>query len=1097
MSARSRKMSPPAVACSLLLVSTPAVGTTSLGHVHAFPINLPAEMIVSVRVDSHGYDTRIRIEDDPPTLVDHPTGRSGSEWVVLGPYVESRTLSLAVEPKRRDPMTAVVTPAVSINPLPPRSGDERALRLITEAGIESAAATEGFSIGDGAAAMAALMRAAAVYDEAAEQGSPRFRNVALFFGAATRFELFDLRASLDRLDAIEADACVQPPYCYKQAWLRARIHSAMDEYERAYELLSSSIVGTEATVSEGPGAELDRADMLLHRGLLGVLIRKPRNDVVADLHEGLGIAARYRDPELMGKAHNGFATFSRHAYDYEGAARNLQVAARYLEDTPNGRLLAQVLGNLSTIHYQMSDYQNALVTSRRAVAVAEKRHDPATREVAYNGLIRVYERLGDYGRVESFAELAWQANVSAGREWRGHISKMRLATAMRQQGKLAMARTIHEECVQFFRQQDGSVDAHLAALNELARDHLAAGHPEEALKTIDEAWALRDRSSGVLLLTALPTTRAKVWIALERYDDASALLEATRRAYEDLDFLAPEYVEILHLQMLAASGRGDFSAASDAGDRAIAVIADVRSQLESQRLGPAWTSKTFGAVLDYVDILLEKHYLEKSSTSEFADKAFRVVNQGRGASLARERALTAHRMIRVDDQLAALRRELSIASHRRASSISRGDAAYAKAQEDYFLAMERYSRAIEKGGVSIVSRQLSLDDAARQLPTGTALVDYVCIPDSECHAFVVTPSGASVNPVGRFDRIERLAADAKREMEDEGVPGARLVEELGEDILQPVIPSSVKSLLFVADYPLNTLPLAVLDIEQTRNMYRPMLRDYDVTMLPSALTLSNLGRMERKDAYRYDLAIVADPIFSVEAIAQADPLPRSDGDGLRGWADELKRLDWSVYEAQSIEDLFGGDRVLKFVGREATKKNLLSSDARSARFLHIASHAFFDPRAPDIVGIATTPAEGGDASSGFVTLQELLAWPFESRMVVISGCETGRGANMRGEGLMSLARGFLARGADTVVATHWPVSDRASAMFMRAFYEALDKEGVSAAHALRRAQIKLMDEGGFHDPFYWGAYVLESATATAGVGSFGRVPVVRAPETRH
>ena len=73
-------------------------------------------------------------------------------------------------------------------------------------------------------------------------------------------------------------------------------------------------------------------------------------------------------------------------------------------------------------------------------------------------------------------------------------------------------------------------------------------------------------------------------------------------------------------------------------------------------------------------------------------------------------------------------------------------------------------------------------------------------------------------------------------------------------------------------------------------------------------------------------------------------------------------------------------------------------------------------------------------------------------LVTLSGCETALGREIRGEGLVGITRAFLLAGARQVVASLWPISDRASARLMEQFYGNLVNEGNSPAEALRAAQ---------------------------------------------
>jgi CHAT domain-containing protein len=113
-------------------------------------------------------------------------------------------------------------------------------------------------------------------------------------------------------------------------------------------------------------------------------------------------------------------------------------------------------------------------------------------------------------------------------------------------------------------------------------------------------------------------------------------------------------------------------------------------------------------------------------------------------------------------------------------------------------------------------------------------------------------------------------------------------------------------------------------------------------------------------------------------------------------------------------------------------------------------------------------------NSGLLTSDEIEASRFFNDLVVISGCETGRGEMLKGEGLLSVARGFLERGAGATIATRWPVSDRANAEFMALFYSAV-AEGLSIPASLQSAQSTLRQMPRYKKPYYWAAFVLEVA----------------------
>jgi CHAT domain-containing protein len=97
----------------------------------------------------------------------------------------------------------------------------------------------------------------------------------------------------------------------------------------------------------------------------------------------------------------------------------------------------------------------------------------------------------------------------------------------------------------------------------------------------------------------------------------------------------------------------------------------------------------------------------------------------------------------------------------------------------------------------------------------------------------------------------------------------------------------------------------------------------------------------------------------------------------------------------------------------------------------------------------------------------------------LSACQTAISSGAlgdvpSGEDWIGLVQAFLVAGASNVMATFWPVEDRATAQMMSRFYEALSS-GQSEAEALASAQRAALRSSATAHPFYW-----------AGPAVFGR-----------
>ena len=92
-------------------------------------------------------------------------------------------------------------------------------------------------------------------------------------------------------------------------------------------------------------------------------------------------------------------------------------------------------------------------------------------------------------------------------------------------------------------------------------------------------------------------------------------------------------------------------------------------------------------------------------------------------------------------------------------------------------------------------------------------------------------------------------------------------------------------------------------------------------------------------------------------------------------------------------------------------------------------------------------------------------------MAVLSACNTGTGKLRKGEGIVSLARGFSYAGVPSIIASLWTANDEATPLLMTSFYTYL-KQGQAKDEALRAAKIAAIQSGGdMAHPYFWGAFI--------------------------
>ena len=112
------------------------------------------------------------------------------------------------------------------------------------------------------------------------------------------------------------------------------------------------------------------------------------------------------------------------------------------------------------------------------------------------------------------------------------------------------------------------------------------------------------------------------------------------------------------------------------------------------------------------------------------------------------------------------------------------------------------------------------------------------------------------------------------------------------------------------------------------------------------------------------------------------------------------------------------------------------------------------------------------AEDGLVTgLEASLLNLQGTELVVLSACDSGSGEVKIGEGVMSLRRAFRIAGAETVLASQWKVSDKATSELMTEFVRRWTS-GEERVQAWREAQLSLLRSNEFSNPFFWAAFTL-------------------------
>jgi CHAT domain-containing protein len=260
--------------------------------------------------------------------------------------------------------------------------------------------------------------------------------------------------------------------------------------------------------------------------------------------------------------------------------------------------------------------------------------------------------------------------------------------------------------------------------------------------------------------------------------------------------------------------------------------------------------------------------------------------------------------------------------------------------------------------------------------------------------------------------------------------------------------------------PFEAIPLAT-GKREAKN-YRDqnyLMNDYDISYTYSATLMAE--NIEK--GYKTSNKLIAfAPNYPDPINIQSVMMSRQVGPGV------LNDLPYARKEAEYVTRLTGGRLYENGEASESVYKN----ESGKYDIIHLAMHTLLNDKDPmRSTLLFSHPKDTID--DGYLKTYEVYGVPLKAKMVVLSSCNTGAGLMLSGEGIISLARGFIYSGSQSVVMSMWEIEDKSGTDIVEMFYKNL-KDGNSKSKALKKARISFLKKADLlrSHPYYWSSLVV-------------------------
>ncbi|MGB1207013.1 MAG: CHAT domain-containing protein [Chitinophagales bacterium] len=393
-------------------------------------------------------------------------------------------------------------------------------------------------------------------------------------------------------------------------------------------------------------------------------------------------------------------------------------------------------------------------------------------------------------------------------------------------------------------------------------------------------------------------------------------------------------------------------------------------------------------------------------------------------------------------------------------------------------------------------KSVSISDLQNILGVNTYLISYF-IGERDIIIFSIQKNKFSVKKITQPSHFTQLIEDFNETIEDVSRKAfIGYAYSLYELLLQPILGNALPNDNLVSETEINKNLIIIPDDELAHVPFEPFLcqkmkKQTPYTTLPYLIKYFNISyhysatlfyytsKRQATRSFLTESFIGFAPVYTKHLYKSAPdliPIETSNNEKLKEtlqlYNKKYQELIYSKHEVHNISLLFKKEGISAqtlFHGT-ASKTNFLKYIGNH-KYVHVAAHGLLNKKEPSLSGIIFHPEKGETFKENAVFhISDAYHLDLKTDLMVLSSCESGIGNLVKGEGMMTINRGFLYAGVSNIVFTLFKVYDRPSFELTQIFYQDI-VAGKNYAQALRKAKLHLIKQKN-STPLSWAGFVL-------------------------
>jgi len=836
------------------------------------------------------------------------------------------------------------------------------------------------------------------------------------------------------------------------------------------------------------------ANVIGNMGIIYGNLGQPQK-ALENLHAALLLYKQTGNRDGEADIHNNLGTLHSDLGQFPKALECYDVALRLKKELSDKFGEANTLGNIGTVYGRLGEIQKASEFYQQSLSLLRQTGDKNAEALTLSNVGLLYDNMGQPEKALEFYLQSLPLLKQMGDKVGEAMTLHNIGVAYFNLEQLPKALTFYQQAL-LLRRQTRDKNGEASTLTSIGSVYFNMGQMQKALTFYEQALPIMKQTENKIGQAYTLINVGSVYGTLGQLQRALATYRQALPFFQQIGDKSGEvrtlnYIGNIYIRL------NDYRQAETFLRDALALQERIRVDIG----GSAENRQVYLASVlsQYTDLLSVEMELKKY------DRAFATVNKMKGRTLLDQSMRTQSLLTAIPTEAKGVLRKLWREVDRCSLALIAMEQRDEKAQKAAQARLTSAEQALQVEQDTLFARYpevlakqeaktLTLADVPKFLPADTALLEYAVLKFEsgkkkiDAHLlFVVTATKGKpvltvhVLPVTQDKMKER--AESLHDMCAAAKHYKDTAERLCADLLPPSVLKRIadkKRLVICPDGSIWEAPFAALLLPNGKHL----IEQYELAYAYSAGGVQSALKAAKGKGQ--GMLAVANPAFGDETrfgmleptVIAASAQDKNKKDRQRPLSEPARGvftqrggiapLPGTQLEADTIHNIYPDATILTNI--EVQESELVRALPKY-RYLHFATHGLLSDIAPLQSAIVLAVPPKGSDDDGFLTAREISELKLNAEMAVLSACDTGRGVNTKGEGVIGLTWALFAAGCPTQVVSQWKVSDNSTPLFMEKFYGNL-KSGQGKGKALQNAAISMMKGGTHTHPYHWASFVL-------------------------